>query len=175
MKKARRRSLLPRLTAKVLRAGDIAVEGTAIFCNLMYHGLPVLQRLLLGFPGGSFYTGTQPRFTGRPFQVPVPGSYSLVLGIFLALFAPGSASQLVGMVFMNAYCVILCRLPFVNPMHYPNTKRFYLRALNADWAIRTAMDENRQWRVIGIEPSELFARVPESDHTRPTPDVWHAA
>jgi hypothetical protein len=76
---------------------------------------------------------------------------------------------------MNAYCVILCRLPFVNPMHYPRTKRLYLRAANADRAMRAAMDENRQWRVIGIEPSELFARVPESDRSRPTPDAWHAA
>jgi hypothetical protein len=76
---------------------------------------------------------------------------------------------------MNAFCVILSRLPFVNPMHYPKTKRFYLRALNADGAMRTAMDENRQWRVIGIEPSELFARLPGSDRSHPAPDVWHAA
>jgi hypothetical protein len=76
---------------------------------------------------------------------------------------------------MNAYCVILCRLPFVNPMHYPHTKRFYLRASTADRAILTASEENRQWRVIGIEPSDLFARLLESDRLRPTPDVWHAA
>jgi hypothetical protein len=76
---------------------------------------------------------------------------------------------------MNAYCVILCRLPFVGPMHFPNTKRFYLRAADAERAISTAMAENRQWRVIGIEPSELFARQPGSDRSHPTQDVWHAA
>jgi len=76
---------------------------------------------------------------------------------------------------MNAYCVILCRPPFVDPMHYPHTKRVYLGASTADRAMLAATDENRQWRVIGVEPSNLFVRLPESDGSHPTPDAWHAA
>src|ERR1700739_3881241 len=122
--------------------------------------MPTFRRLLIERPGASsfvwksvfcppgFFTGSRP---------------------FLSLFTPETHLNLVGES-MNAYCVILCRLPFVNPMHYPHMKRFYLSASTADRAMLTAADENRQWRVIGIEPSNLFARLPEGDHSRPTPD-----
>jgi hypothetical protein len=60
---------------------------------------------------------------------------------------------------MNTYCVILCREPLVNPICYPHGKRLYLRAATADGAIKTASDDNPHWRVIGIEPRDLFARL----------------
>jgi hypothetical protein len=59
---------------------------------------------------------------------------------------------------MNLYCVILYPEPLVNRICYPRAKRFYLRAARADGAIQTASDENPQWRVIGVEPRDLFAR-----------------
>ena len=76
---------------------------------------------------------------------------------------------------MNTFCVILCIEPFVNPIRYPRTKRFYLRAATADGAIQTASEDNPQWRVIGVEPSDLFARFLQSDPSRPTPYDSHAA
>jgi hypothetical protein len=76
---------------------------------------------------------------------------------------------------MNTYCVILCIEPLVNPIRYPCTKRFYLRAATADGAIQTASEDNPQWRVIGVEPSDLFARFLQSDPSRPTPYDSHAA
>jgi hypothetical protein len=58
---------------------------------------------------------------------------------------------------MNTYCVILCFELFVNPMYYPRGKCLYLSAETADGAIQTASDDNPHWRVIGIEPRDLFA------------------
>jgi hypothetical protein len=55
---------------------------------------------------------------------------------------------------MNTYCVILCRLPLVNPA-YPRTKRFYVGAATADLAIQAASVENPNFRVMGIELSDL--------------------
>jgi hypothetical protein len=60
---------------------------------------------------------------------------------------------------MNTYCVILCREPLVNPICSPHGKRLYLRAATADGAIKTASDDNPHWRVIGVEPTDLFARL----------------
>jgi hypothetical protein len=57
---------------------------------------------------------------------------------------------------MKAYCVILCRHSFVNPT-YPRTKRFYVGAPTANSAIRAASDLNPQFRVLGVEHSDLKA------------------
>jgi hypothetical protein len=63
---------------------------------------------------------------------------------------------------MNPYCVILCPEPLVNPVSYPRTKCFFLRAPSADGAIQAALADNPQWRVIGIEPKDLFAYIADS-------------
>jgi hypothetical protein len=76
---------------------------------------------------------------------------------------------------MNPYCVILCPEPLVNPVCYPRTKRFYLRAATPDGAIQTASEDNPQWRVVGIEPRDLFARLLQSDPLHPIASDWHAA
>jgi hypothetical protein len=73
--------------------------------------------------------------------------------------------------FMNAYCVMLCRQPFVNPA-YPRTKRFYVGAPTADRAIRAASDENPHFRVMGIEHSDLYPRLTQNDRS---PSMWQAA
>jgi hypothetical protein len=70
---------------------------------------------------------------------------------------------------MKPYCVVLCPEPLVNPLSYPRTKCFFLRASTADGAIRTASVDNPQWRVIGIEPSHLFAPLLRTELSRPTP------
>ena len=57
--------------------------------------------------------------------------------------------------FMNAYCVILCSHSFINPTSYPRTKRFYVGALTANRAIRKASELNPEFRVLGIEHSDL--------------------
>ena len=57
---------------------------------------------------------------------------------------------------MNPYCVVLSPEPLVNPVSYPRTKCFFLRASTADGAIQTASDDNPQWRAIGIEPSHVL-------------------
>jgi hypothetical protein len=72
---------------------------------------------------------------------------------------------------MNAYCVILCRQPFVNPA-YPRTKRFYVGASTADRAIRAASDQNPHFRVMGIEHSDLYPRLGQNDRS---PSMWQAA
>jgi hypothetical protein len=72
---------------------------------------------------------------------------------------------------MNAYCVMLCRQPFVNPA-YPRTKRFYVGASTADRAIRAASDENPHFRVMGIEHSDLYPRSVPNDMS---PSMWQAA
>ena len=56
---------------------------------------------------------------------------------------------------MNAYCVILCRHSFVESTWYPRTKRFYVGDLTANSAIRAASDLNPQFRVLGVEHSDL--------------------
>ena len=66
---------------------------------------------------------------------------------------------------MNAYCVILCRRPFVNPA-YPRTKRFYIGAATADRAIVAASDQNPHFRVMGIEHSDLQGNR-HTDHPLP--------
>jgi hypothetical protein len=76
---------------------------------------------------------------------------------------------------MNPYCVILRLQPLVNSTYHPHTKRFYLRAATADGAIKTASNDNPHWRVVGIEPGDLFARLLQSDPSCPTPQDWHAA
>jgi hypothetical protein len=58
--------------------------------------------------------------------------------------------------FMKAYCVILCSHSFINPTSYPRTKRFYVGALTANRAIRTASELNPEFRVLGIEHSDLL-------------------
>jgi hypothetical protein len=77
---------------------------------------------------------------------------------------------------MNAYCVVLRPRSLVNPV-YPRNKRFYLGADSADRAIRTALEDNPEWRVIGIEPGGLFAPapLPQRDRSEPTPGTVHAA
>jgi hypothetical protein len=72
------------------------------------------------------------------------------------------------------YCVLLCRQPFVL-MHYPRTKCFYLSEGSADRAVTTASIENPQWRVIGVEPPNLSARMPQSDRSRSTSHTGHVA
>jgi hypothetical protein len=72
------------------------------------------------------------------------------------------------------YCVLLCRQPFVL-MHYPRTKCFYLSEGSADRAVTTASIENPEWRVIGVEPPNLSARMPQSDRSRSTSRTGHVA
>jgi hypothetical protein len=76
---------------------------------------------------------------------------------------------------MNLYCVILCTEPLVNPVPYPRTKCFFLRAPSADGEIEATSADNPQWRVIGIEPGHLFARLLRSDPSLPTPHNGRAA
>jgi hypothetical protein len=56
---------------------------------------------------------------------------------------------------MTAYCVILCRHSFVNSTRLPRTKRFYVGAPTADRAIKLASELNPQFRVLGVEHSDL--------------------
>ena len=53
---------------------------------------------------------------------------------------------------MKAYCVILSRY---NLAHYPRTMRFYVGALTANSAICAASDLNPEFRVLGVEHSDL--------------------
>lgn len=76
---------------------------------------------------------------------------------------------------MNAYCVIFRPRLSVGPMHYPGTKRCYLRADTADRAIFIATADNPQWRVIGIEPGDMAAFLLQRDCSGATQDIWHAA
>jgi hypothetical protein len=69
---------------------------------------------------------------------------------------------------MKPYCVVLCPEPLVNPLSYPRTRCFFLRASTADAAIQTALVDNPQWRVIGIEPSHLLLPLLRTDPSRPT-------
>ena len=67
---------------------------------------------------------------------------------------------------MKAYCVILCSHSFSNPTSYPRTKRFYVGALTANRAIRTAREMNPEFRVMGIEHSDLQVNR-HTDHPFP--------
>jgi hypothetical protein len=58
---------------------------------------------------------------------------------------------------MKAFCVILCSHSFINPTSCPRTKRFYIGALTANRAIRTASELNPGFRVLGVEHSDLLA------------------
>jgi hypothetical protein len=76
---------------------------------------------------------------------------------------------------MNPYCVILWPEPLINPVSYPRMKRFFLRAPSADGAIQAALADNPHWRVIGIEPRDLFAGLLQGASSCPKPCDWHAA
>jgi hypothetical protein len=79
--------------------------------------------------------------------------------------------------FMNVYCVILCRLTLMHAAG-PRIKSFYLSADSAERAMLTAAGENPQWRAIGIEPRGFFFSPPQADHADqidPHPDNVHAA
>jgi hypothetical protein len=75
---------------------------------------------------------------------------------------------------MNTYCVVL-RPPSLFTFDRSRTKRCYLRADTADWAILMASNDNPDWRVLGIEPGDLAAPLLKKDSSRPAPDNWHAA
>jgi hypothetical protein len=74
----------------------------------------------------------------------------------------------------GVYCVLLYRQPFV-PMLNPRTKCFYLSEGSADRAVTTASLENPQWRVIGVEPPDLSANMPQSDRSHSTSHTGHVA
>jgi hypothetical protein len=93
---------------------------------------------------------------------------------FVVPFSWGNASEHAGEA-MNPYCVILWPEPLVNPVSYPRTKRFFLRARSADGAIQAALADNPHWRVIGIEPRDLFAGLLQGVSSCPKPHDWHAA
>ena len=76
--------------------------------------------------------------------------------------------------FMNTYCVVL-RPPSLLCFDRSRTRRCYLRADTADWAIHLASNDNPEWRVLGIEPGDLAAPLLKMDSSRPAPDAWHAA
>jgi hypothetical protein len=84
-----------------------------------------------------------------------------------------NSSQPVGET-MNPYCVVLCPELLGNPVSCPRTKRFFLRATLADGAIQAALADNPQWRVIGVEPRDLFARLLQAPSC-PIPHDWYAA
>jgi hypothetical protein len=73
------------------------------------------------------------------------------------------------------YCVILCRRPLVDSVHYPHTKSLYLSEGSAERAVLTASVENPQWRAIGVEPSNLSARVPQRARSRSASETWDVA
>jgi hypothetical protein len=75
---------------------------------------------------------------------------------------------------MNAYCVILCRQPFVNPA-YPRTKRYYVGAPTAVRAILAAADDNPHFRVMGVEHSDVYPPLPQNEPSPTTSSVWQAA
>jgi hypothetical protein len=75
---------------------------------------------------------------------------------------------------MAAYCVILRPKPLIRSVH-PRNKRCYLSADTADRAIRTASDDNPEWRVVGVEPGGLFPPLSDSAHPVAGSDTQHAA
>jgi hypothetical protein len=68
---------------------------------------------------------------------------------FVVPFSWGNASEQAGEA-MNPYCVILWPEPLVNPVSYPRTKRFFLRAYSADGAIQAALADNPHWRALAL-------------------------
>jgi hypothetical protein len=75
---------------------------------------------------------------------------------------------------MNTYCVVL-RPPSLFSFDRLRTRRCYLRAETADWAIHLASADNPEWRVLGIEPGDLAAPLLKKDSSRAAPAAWHAA
>jgi hypothetical protein len=75
---------------------------------------------------------------------------------------------------MAAYCVILRPRPLINSAR-PRTKRCYLSADTADRAIRTAAEDNPEWRAVGVEPGGLFPPLSYTPHPAPESDTPHAA
>jgi hypothetical protein len=76
---------------------------------------------------------------------------------------------------MNPYCVILCAKPLVNMEGPQQMKSVYLSAVTAERAMETALDENPYCRIVGIEPSNLFTRPPQSEPSRLALRDLHAA
>jgi hypothetical protein len=76
---------------------------------------------------------------------------------------------------MNPYCVVLCAKPLVNLAGHQQMKSVYLSAVTAERAIQTALDDNPDCRFVGIEPSNLFARSPQGEPSRPARNDWHTA
>jgi hypothetical protein len=74
----------------------------------------------------------------------------------------------------GVYCVVLCRKSMV-PTHSPRTKCFYLSEGSADRAVTTASVENPQWCAMGVEPSNLYSRMPQSDRSYSNSQIWHVA
>ncbi len=68
---------------------------------------------------------------------------------------------------MKAYCVILRSHSFINPTSYPRTKRFYVRALTANRAVRAASELNPEFRVLGIEHSDLWGAAATDESSAP--------
>jgi hypothetical protein len=75
---------------------------------------------------------------------------------------------------MNAYCVMLCRQPYVNPA-YPRTKRYYVGAPTAEGAILVAAGDNPHFRVMGVEHSDVYPPLPQNDPSPTTSSVSQAA
>ena len=76
---------------------------------------------------------------------------------------------------MNTYCVVLRPQSSIHPIH-PRIKRCCLKAEAADRAILSASEGDPDWRVIGIEPSGMFAPLPSSSRSDPSPeDTLHVA
>jgi hypothetical protein len=57
---------------------------------------------------------------------------------------------------MRAYCVILCSQPFSNASTHPRTRSFYVGAPTANTAIASASELNPEFRVVGVEHSDLW-------------------
>jgi hypothetical protein len=68
---------------------------------------------------------------------------------------------------MNTYCVVLRPQPPLNVI-YARPKRYYLRANSATQAMLIA-SEDPEWRVIGVEPTGMFAPPPHSSSTAISP------
>jgi hypothetical protein len=60
---------------------------------------------------------------------------------------------------MNPYCVILRPKPLVNSTSCQPMQNFYLSAPTADAAMKTVSDENPDFRVVAVEPGNLFAHT----------------
>jgi hypothetical protein len=72
-----------------------------------------------------------------------------------------------------AYCVVL-RPPSLVKSLQPRNKCFYLSADTAVRAMRTASEDNPEWRVIGVEPCGMFPPMSKKD-SGSVSDGKHAA